>query len=178
MSKPIYVFKPSLTNALFPHFFRNFLYTGLFIAVLYGVALVARTLNFWDDTLILALNIPFLVFAAVFFAMIPLGFEAVKLMNTRYELYQNRIVYKYKFITIRNYSATYNQIVNLKTIINIWDRITGCGDIVVHTADDSRTDLTLNYVKNPQHVERKLNELMNKAASTQSSSTSNDFSFK
>lgn len=177
MAKPIHEFKPNLMAALVPHYFRNVLYVGLFFLLLYFIAYVASLLEFTDFWVQQLLNIPLLVGVAAVLAFLPLSLEALKLMNTTYYFYETRVVYKYKLFVMRNYSANYNQVVNLKTIVGIWGRITNSGDIIVHTADDSRNDLRLKYVSNPEDVEKKLNKLIS-GMNSQSSSTSNDFSFK
>lgn len=177
MTKPLHNFKPNLLTALVPHFFRNFLYVALIFTLLYLMAFAAGMLgltNYWLQQL---LNIPLLVGVAFILAILPLSFEAIKLMNTNYYLYKTRVEVKYEFFVMRKYSANYNQVVNLKTIVNIWDKITSSGDIIVHTAEDTSNDLRLEHVKNPEEVEKKLNKLLTEM-NDQSSSISKDFSLR
>jgi len=156
--KPLFVLKPDLMNSLVPEFFfssfRAAVLTGLVYAVFFFFGLFEKLdmaeyqKIIYPIVVVLVLSLPQLLYR---------GFI---LMMTKYSFYNTHIVYDFSFIIIRKFSVPYHQITNVSLNITIWDRLTKSGNIVIHTADDTTPDLHLNYVSNPEVVERRIYELV------------------
>lgn len=159
MSKPLYTYQPNLVTSLLPNFFRNLtasiLLAGLIVMIVYGLNLVGITslplllISFW------------LGIGAILLALLPLFLDILIFKNTTYNVYETHITYEYDFITQKKYTAQHNQIVNIRMNVNVWDRLTGCGDIIIHTADDTENDLRLKHVKNPETVQKTIQDAVN-----------------
>ena len=69
---------------------------------------------------------------------------------------------EFEFFIIRTKSAHYSHIVNITTDITIWDRITNCGDVILHTAEDKAPDVVLSFIENPEKIEKSIYRLISR----------------
>jgi len=95
-----------------------------------------------------------LIIALFVILIISLLIKIVILSSTKYYFFNNHITSEFKLIIIKRHSVPYHQIVNIRTDISLWDRFCKAGDIVLHTAEDKDPDLVLNYIKDPEKIER------------------------
>lgn len=151
MEKPLAVLKPDLVNALIPIFVRNFSASAVIVITLYAV------LKYFLEY---SLQTIWLVILLLLMSTLPLTVNIFVLKFTTYYFFSDRIVSQYKLLKVDKHSAPYHKIVNIKVDISIWDRICKAGDIVIHTAENRAADLTLKYIKNPEHVEKGIYNLI------------------
>jgi uncharacterized membrane protein YdbT with pleckstrin-like domain len=159
--KPLFVLKPNITNALFPLFIRNFIYSILFCGVLFAV----YTLLTWLKILSINLEwtIAFFIILAFLISLIPLTSKIVILLCTKYIFYEESLIHQFKFINIKKDSVIYSRITNINLDITLWDRVCKAGDLTIHTADDTMPDIVLKYIKNPEEVEHKIYSLIKRS---------------
>ena len=153
--------KPHLTNALIPLFLKNLTYTITITFILLFVTIILEKLN------IFTLNNKFLwtIILIILLTTISIIFKAMTLNSTNYHLYKTHLIKEYKLINIKKEYVPYSQIANITVEISLWDRICNAGDIRIHTSDDS-VDIILNFIENPQEIEKKIYTLVNKAKGT------------
>jgi hypothetical protein len=153
MEKPIFTHKPSIINALFPVYAKNF-----FITLLPLIAIYIGTSYF--------LEIPFkiliFILTLIIIPIIPLTFKIIRITNTEYIFYKNHLIKEYEFLSITKQTIPYKHITNISIIISFWDRLSNAGDIVLHTAENETPDLVLQYVKNPKKLEKQILEITHK----------------
>lgn len=172
MQKPLLVLKPSIVNALFPIFIKYLFRSFIFTAVVYGILFVlSERLN-----LTMSQILPWLAAFMLALAILPLLARTVVLRNTRYYFYPTYVVSEFKLIRLVRHSAPYNQIANIKTHASLWDRMSGAGDIILHTSENRTPDLVLSYIKNPEKIESSLYSLLHRQTpATQQSQTHRQF---
>lgn len=93
-------------------------------------------------------------------SFISLSEKIIKILTTKYFFYKNHLTIQRKLFNIHKNSIVYNQITNLSTKMNIWDRISNGGKIILHTAEDVSPDLELLSIKNTQTIEKKIHTLI------------------
>ncbi len=158
MEPPLLTLKPSVFNALFPLFLKYALITSVPALLLYGLY---RLLHLFGlITLAPAAVVSALVVLVIAAALAPLLVKTIILANTRYSFYRTHIVREFSFLVVRRISVPYTHIVNLKTDISIWDRLSRSGDIILHTAEEQSPELVLQFVKHPRRVEQAIHELI------------------
>ncbi|MBS3167980.1 PH domain-containing protein [Candidatus Woesearchaeota archaeon] len=154
MENPLLTLKPSITNALLPSFLKNLFYAIIISGIAFLISLILRFFDIIDYT-----TSTLLVSAAVLIIvvdLIPTIIRLIILYNTKYLFYPHHLIREFELIIIKRYSVPYNQIVNIKTKVSLWDRLCNAGDIIIHTAEDKAQDLILHYIKNPQELEHRL----------------------
>jgi len=156
--KPLLVVRPSVINALFPLFLKNLLGFGI---IGFGVFLLAPFVK------LLIPDFPSLSFNLIFFLILLLTFLSISiklflLLVTRYYFFETNAIKEFKFIVIRRRSVVYTRITNVSVKISLWDRITGAGNITLHTGDDNEPDLVLSYIKKPIKIEELIYSLIHK----------------
>lgn len=155
--KPLLVLKPSITNALIPELARNLFYAIIVAIVLFVISLILKSLNIIEiskDT------IYYLIIVLIIIAIIPLIGKIIFLYNTKYYFFRNHVQKEFELILVKKYSLPYHQITNVTTDISLWDRLCRAGDIIVHTAEDTKKDLKLQYIKNPTEIEKGLYKMV------------------
>ncbi len=150
MEKPIFIHKPSIVNALFPVYAKNFFITllpiiGIYLATSYFIEIPFKILIF--------------ILAQIILPFIPLTLKIIKLANTEYKFYKNHLIKEYEFFSITKQTIPYKHITNISIIISFWDRLSNAGDIILHTAENETPDLTLQYVKKPKQLEKQILEI-------------------
>ena len=155
--KPILSVGPSLFNALFPLFFKNFLYFGVIVFFVYffGVIFLSFFEFYWPSLGLIFLIIFLLTFLSISFRLFILGF-------TKYVFYESHAVKTFKFVIVRRRSVVYNRITNISLRVSLWDRITKAGTIRIHTGDDEMPDIVMRYIKNPSKVEGLIYSMIHK----------------
>jgi len=158
--KPLSVLKPNAVNALAPMFLRNLFYFLIVSSIFYGFYWVIR---FFSD---LEFSIRQIILASLILSLLivflPLLIRIIILYNTSYYFYKTYLMKEFELFIIRTKSAPYSQIVNITSDISIWDRITNCGDVILHTAEDKTPDIVLSYIENPEKIEKNLYILISK----------------
>ena len=84
----------------------------------------------------------------------PLSIEIFLLLNTTYYLFHTHVTREFEFIAVKKHIVPYNQIVDIKVNISIWDKVCNAGDIVLNTAEDVEPNLILHFIENPEKVEK------------------------
>ena len=71
---------------------------------------------------------------------------------------------EFKFFRVENHSVNYSNITDLQVKRNIWDRICGVGDIVIHTSNDDYGDSETKalILRDVRHVEKIKEEISRK----------------
>ncbi|MGE0793624.1 MAG: PH domain-containing protein [Candidatus Woesearchaeota archaeon] len=164
MLKPLLILKPSIPNALFPSFLKNFTYTFLIMLFIGLINYSLISLNLINNFL----NIGFLNFLiwiliiSIIISIFPLTTKIIVLLNTSYNFYNTHITKEFEFIVKKKESIPYTHIVNITIDISLWDRFCNTGDIHLKTADDSQPDILLEFMKNPNKLEHTIYHLIHK----------------
>ncbi len=144
--------KPNLINALLPLFMKNII-IGIIIAT---TLFLAHTIT----DLIWTINVPFnlttFVIITVISSVLPLTFNIIKLLFTKYMIYHNRATKEFKFIIIKRQTAMFKRVTNIHLEANLWDRLCNSGHITLNTADDDEEDLRLDFINNPEEIEQQI----------------------
>ena len=149
--------KPSSFNALVPLFLRNLLYSSIVVIVLHFMMVLLQNLNIIHESINLFLID---IFILLFLVFIPLISKGTILFNTTYLFFKTHITKEFEFGIVKKHSVLYNQITNIELNISLWDRMCKSGDLTLKTADDSKKDLVLYFIKNPIEVEKKIYHIM------------------
>lgn len=149
--------KPSAINSLIPELLKNLFRSFIYVTPLFIANHLLKNYNLYP-----AINLKYFYILFVTFALIPTLIKAFVLKFTTYYFFDDHITSEFKFITIKRHSVPYNKITNISTDISIWDRITNAGDVILHTAEDSRSDLTLKYINNINELEKEIYKLIKK----------------
>lgn len=154
MEKPLLILKPSIPNALIPIFLRYLFLSLIPALILYGLIISLKIFNFVDFP---NKKIIYWLVILLFIILIMLLFiRVIILTSTKYYFFKTNVLSEFRLIIIRRHSVPYNQIVNIKTNISLWDRFCKAGDIILHTAEDTDPDLTLSYIKDPEKIEKSI----------------------
>jgi uncharacterized membrane protein YdbT with pleckstrin-like domain len=157
MEPPILTLKGSVFNALFPTYAKNILWALVILFPFFGGAYVLGHMGVGPSTAVV-LSTYFVLVA--FGALVPLVWRIIVIVNTTYTFYHDLVVMEFRFFVVKQESVPYAKITNITVAVSIWDRITGGGDITVHTADDSQPNLVLYSVPRPRELHDRLRELV------------------
>ncbi|MCF7872059.1 PH domain-containing protein [Candidatus Woesearchaeota archaeon] len=155
-----YIIKPSLLNALLPTFIKSFFISIILTTILYIFIFLLKLTGL--NIMIFELEIIVLISPVIILTIVPTTIRIIMLKCTTYKFYNHYAEKIFKFIIIRKKSTLYSKITNITTNVDLWDRISKAGDIILHTAEDSTPDLTLKYVKEPENVEKLLHNYIKK----------------
>jgi len=154
METPEFTIKPNIVNALLLVFFKYIIKLGIISLVLFFFLLFIKSIGFFD------ISIPMLIFwlssIAFLFTILLLSYRIFILSFTTYYFYKTHLTSEFKFLVKKKFSVSYTQITNVTTDVSVWDRICNAGDIIVHTAENQSSDLTLYYIKDPDKIEHLL----------------------
>lgn len=158
MEKPLLEIKPSIINALGPLFLK-YVWYSLLISIIGGV--IAWLIDLVGLANLSPLNTGLIVFGiAVLLSLLWMLERIIILRFTTYFFYKGHVASQFNFIIIKSLSAVYDQIVNVKVEISIWDRLCNAGDIILHTAEDIAPDVRLLFIKNPLQMEQSIHRLI------------------
>ncbi|MFH1591438.1 MAG: PH domain-containing protein [archaeon] len=165
MEQPHLVIKPDIPNALVPQFAK---YAALGIIALL-LLLLAGIDQLFSGIMIFGspITIFYICLGSFILVLLWVGIASLFLHSTTYSFYDDYVLKEFKFLVIKRASVPYSQIVNLTTVISIWDRLSKAGDIVLHTAEDRTPDVVLKYVNRPEGVEREIHAMIRKHSSGQ-----------
>lgn len=158
--KPILVIKPSLINALFLNFLKNFFESSIVGALIFFLFYVLNYFKIYTTSISILSAIIFV--AIIFFSITPLTWRIIILHNTTYYFYEDRIKSEFKFFKIDEKTIPYTKINELTSDISFWDRLCKAGDITVHTEGDDNPNLFLAYINDPKKIENFIHLKMNK----------------
>lgn len=159
--KHLHMLKPRIMVAIFPHLFRNLLYSLPVVLGIIGVYfLVKKPLGM---TYPIGLVIAVACFVLFVIAIMPLFATIFRMHFTKYYFYRTHLVKQVKIITVRKQSVPYHQIVNITTRISVWGRIWNTGDIIVHTVEENIEDIVLEYIKDPNKIETSIYQMVHES---------------
>ncbi len=156
MEKTLLEIKPSITNALFPVFVKNFLVIlifSIFAFLIYYFNLIK--INLTNTQVIL-----YLLLINFILANIPLIWKMIKLSRTLYRFTDIGVYKIFNLFAIKEDFTPYNQIVNIDRITSVWDLLCKAGDIILHTTEDNQPDLKIQYVTNPSEIIASINRMI------------------
>ena len=154
MEKPELTIKPNILNALLLVFLKYLLKLGLIAFILFLLLLLIRTIGFFQISV--SILILWFVSLVLLFTLLLLSYRMFILSFTTYYFYRTHLTSEFKFLVKKKFSVSYTQITNVTTDVSVWDRICNAGDIIVHTAENQSSDLTLYYIKDPDKIEHLL----------------------
>lgn len=160
MQQPLFVLKPSIVNALVPVFLKKFFYFVIIVSLLLGVEWLLEFFEVIDPS-----SEDFLIglgTLSILVLFLPMFFQLLVLYNTKYFFYDTHVVSEFELVIAKRHSTPYHQVVNVTSNVSIWDRFCNAGDLTLHTAEDRLPDLVLQFLKDPNEVEKKLYLLINK----------------
>ena len=146
--------RPSVVNALVPELLGKVIVPGGIITVI-GIVLASIT----PDSIPILASLKAIVSGFGFYLivwgvlLIPFVWTIIMLSRTVYRFGSVSVTREFSLISVRRLTVPYDKIVHLKTRISLWDRISGAGDIIIHTAENNAPDLTLRFIPKPQKVE-------------------------
>jgi uncharacterized membrane protein YdbT with pleckstrin-like domain len=161
MEPPILTLKGSIFNAIFPTYMKNILWAAFILFPFFGGAYVLARMGVGTSAPIVVSTYIILI---AFGALVPLVWRIIVIVNTTYTFYKELVVMEFRFFVVRQESVPYNKITNITVSVSLWDRLTGGGDITVHTADDSQPNLVLYSVRQPRELHERLTKLVTEAA--------------
>lgn len=163
--EPVLIIKPNLINTLFPTFLKNILFIGSGAGIVFLITISLRSLEMIEiNTTILTGS---LIIITLFLSFILISWKIIKLITTKYIFYHTHIIIEKKLFNVHRTSVIYNQITNITTKLNVWDRFSNGGKIILHTAEDNTPDLELYSVNNTQTIEKKIHLLIKNAEKTE-----------
>lgn len=149
------IIKPNLFSALFIEFMKQLFVNFFFFLPLLLIYLIIEfflELDFQAEAIFVLLAI------TLFFSLIKISSKMVELMNTKYVFTPSSIEKQTGFFSKGSHSLHYSQITDIELTVNIWDRICGVGDLVIHTPNDrysspdARHSMILEDVKRPSQL--------------------------
>jgi uncharacterized membrane protein YdbT with pleckstrin-like domain len=153
------VIKPSIVNALFPVFLRNFFYVLLIGLPIFGLAILLNYLDIFSSAIwVLSL---YYFGGAFILSILTETWNIILLWATTYTFDHSHIKIERKIFSIKTKTVPYKHIVNTNTVISLWDRISNAGDVILHTAESTEAgDIKLLFIKNPLEVEKEIHSLI------------------
>ena len=158
--QPILTIQPSIVNALFLDFLKNFFKSLIFGSIVFFLFYVLNYLKIYVFSIV-SLSL-ILFFSIILFSILPLSWRIVILYNTNYLFFKDRVVHEFKFFNLKKESLTYDKITEINSDITLWDRLCNAGDIVLHAEGDDTPDIKLLFVKDPKKIESMIYDLINK----------------
>jgi len=159
VKKPLLILKPSIVNAIGPLLLRYSFHTLITIFIFWMIVKILKTSNIINSSFNTLLWIMIIILIRL---ILPITIKIILLSNTSYNFFQTHISKEFKLFTIKKQSIPYNQIVNISIDITIWDQICKAGDIILSTAENTEPDLKLKFIKEPEEIEIKVYNLINK----------------
>lgn len=156
-NKEFLLVKSSLFNALIPQFLRHTFYNSSFFVFLYMVYyLFDKILELDYDLEVILL----LVFITLLISFLMILRDLINIVFRTYKFYPRRVEYNYKFFKEENHTINYSQITDIQVKKNIWDRICGVGDIIIHTGNDlyheDKKSLTIKDIRKPEIIKEQI----------------------
>ncbi|MBN2566691.1 PH domain-containing protein [Candidatus Woesearchaeota archaeon] len=155
MQRPLAVLRPSIANAILPQFLKNLSWSFLATLAAFAVLSIFRLFNVMGWFGMGA--VPFMlgiVALWLLLALIPLLIRIIYLSNVTYHFYPSHLLSEFRFLSVKRFSIPYSQIVNVSVNVSLWDRLTGNGDMIIHSAENNAPDMYLYSVRNPEKVEQ------------------------
>lgn len=156
---PIMKLKPSLTNALLPLFLKNLI---LFTIIIFGINFITNTINTLLQTNIPTYRLGETILIILTLTILSISIKIISLRCTTYYFYETHAEKQFKLFIIKKRSAVYSRITNVTLKMNIWDRLTKAGTIILHTGDDETPDIKIKYLKKPRKIENTIYTLIHK----------------
>ena len=160
------IFKPSLLNAFLPEYVEK-----LFISFLIfcGIFVIFYIINlFFLIVEVGILLIVSIIFLNLIFAFIISIKKFIKIYNTQYILHKHRIEQKYQFFKIETNFVPYDQIVDIKVNMTIWDRVCRVSDMKLILRfnnnlgkEGDKYGMLIKDVKKPEELKKKIIDKMN-----------------
>lgn len=150
--------KPAMLPAVLPHYavwLWRFLVAG---ALVYGAfrALDALGVILVDaQSLLLAI-----IVGVVIGTIISVKHRLLLLHSTRYLFYDTHVVRETKLFSVERQSVPYSHISKVTNNSNLFQRVIGVSDIVLHSTRRGDEDFVLASVRDPDALEHKIYELL------------------
>lgn len=143
------VLHPSLLNSLVPtllkHFFRLLVWS-------IPAAIAVTVLSLFGVGPGPAIVVGWWLLAVLIAALLRISVRTLLLHNTEYHFTDSSVTRRLEFFVIKSHAAPYRSITDVRVEESIWDRLTGAGDVIVHTAEDNQRDIRLHALENPEQV--------------------------
>ncbi|MCH8519923.1 MAG: PH domain-containing protein [Nanoarchaeota archaeon] len=149
------IIKPNLFSSLFLEFLKQVLVNFFFFLPLLIIYLIVEfffELTFQSEAIFLLIGLTLL------FSFFKISSRLITLLNTKYVFTPSSIEKQTGIISKSSHSLHYSQITDIELSVELWDRICGVGDLVIHTANDrysnsvSKHSMILQNVKKPQQL--------------------------
>ncbi len=149
--------KSSLINALLPLFLKHVFYNSSFSVFVY--------LIYWLLDLIFNLDYDVLVILSIVFLTLLISFililkQVIQIRSNSYKFYAHFLEEHYKLFHEENHTINYKQITDIEVRKDIWDRICGVGDLIIHTGNDEYSDqdkaMIIKDIKRPEHLKKQI----------------------
>ena len=149
--------RPSVLNALVPELFGKVVVPGLLVSLVI-LALGWMLPSTGDFTLLVSIgnllsgwSVHLVVWGLL---LLPFAWTLIVLARTVYRFGPGSVTREFSLFVVRRTTIPYNKIVHVKMRMSIWDRISGAGNITLHTAENNAPDLTLRFIPSPQKMEK------------------------
>lgn len=153
------VIKANLMNALLLDFLKHIWWNSAF-AIFLGM--VYYLVSLFLDLPFNMYTIFYLVAITLLLSVFMISKDLIRVTRTKYLFYARHMEYNYSFIKTETHSINYSQISDIEIKKNVWDRICGVGDLIIHTSnedlsDDSESDyLRVKDIKNPENIKNQI----------------------
>ncbi|PLW79773.1 hypothetical protein C0585_06090 [Candidatus Woesearchaeota archaeon] len=155
---PLFILKPNLANGMIPIFVKRFFFYVSIILPLFIILLILKKFtNIGPSSATLSTYMIIIGILIVSFSMIR---QIIIYYNSTYFFYEDSIKYEFEFINIKEKILPFKLITRLDTDISLWDRITKSGDIIIYSANDSKPDLRLAYIKDIDEIRYRIEKLI------------------
>lgn len=158
MEEAVLTLEPNLKVGLLPIIASNFSYSIIISSSIYLM------LYLFDRFDVISISNKFLYGIIFFLALfiIPILVNVIILSRTTYLFYDTHLSKEFRLLGIKKHSIPYNQIRNIVTNVNIWNRLSSAGRIEIHSANDKENMMILNYINNPEEIEEKIYSIIGK----------------
>ncbi len=107
-------------------------------------------------------NSAFLVFLTLFFSFVKVSRDFFNIYFREYRFYSHHIEEKFTFFKEETHSINYKQITDIEVKKDLWDRICGVGNLIIHTGNDLDSDndssLIIKDIKKPDFIKEQIQE--------------------
>lgn len=93
----------------------------------------------------------------------PRNFFGLALNFTRYSLTEDKLVTSKGFLSIKENEVLLYRVVDKSLKLPLWQRLFGCGTIILHVRDSDTPEVTLKSIKQPRDVLALLDQVINNA---------------
>jgi membrane protein YdbS with pleckstrin-like domain len=151
--------RSSLINALLPPFMKHVFYNSSFVFLLY--------LIYWLFDLLFDFPYDFLVILSLVFLTLSISFililkNVIRIRAKSYKFYAHYMEEHYKLFHEENHTINYKQITDIEVKKNVWDRMCGVGDLIIHTSNDESIDsekaLIIKDIRKPELLKKQIIE--------------------